>query len=87
MSQPKLLKVNQQIINPEAVVGLRWQEPELSEQEPEILIVFLHGGVEFQFKGEEAKKVWGYFQLFVNKDLLKNQENTSFHVSQARWSY
>jgi hypothetical protein len=87
MSHPKLLKVNQQMINPEAVVGLR-------QQEPETLIVFLQGGVEFQFQGEEAKKVWEYFKPFVNKDLLKNQENTSknqentsFHVSQAGWSH
>jgi hypothetical protein len=85
MNQPKLLKVNQQMINPEAVVGLRWQEPELSEQEPEFLIVFLQGGVEFQFKSEEAKKVWEYFKPFVKKDLLENQQNTPFHVSQAQW--
>ncbi len=78
MSQPKLLKVNQQMINPEAVVGLRWQEPEL-------LVVFLQGGVEFQFNGEEAKKVWEDFDR-TSRDLLKNQENTSFHVSQAHWS-
>jgi hypothetical protein len=78
MNQPKLLKVNQQMINPEAVVGLRWQEPE-------ILIVFLQGGVEFQFKSEEAKKVWEYFKPFVKKDLLENQQNTPFHVSQTQW--
>jgi hypothetical protein len=87
MSQPKLLKVNQQMINPEAVVGLRWQEPELPDQEPEILIVFLQGGFEFQFKGEEAKKVWEYFKPFVNKDLLKNQENKPFHVSEVQWGH
>jgi hypothetical protein len=85
MSQPKLLKVNQQMINPEAVVGLRWQEPEL-------LVVFLQGGVEFHFNGEEAKKVWEDFER-TSRDLLQtqkntpSQKNTSFHQSQAHWSY
>jgi hypothetical protein len=85
MSQPKLLKVNKQMINPEAVVGLRWQEPEL-------LVVFLQGGVEFQFNGEEAKKVWEDFErtskdLLPSRDLLPTQKNTSFHLSSAEWSH
>jgi hypothetical protein len=76
MSQSQLLKVNQQMINSEAVVGLRWQEPEL-------LALFLQGGVEFQFKGEEAKKVWEHFE-HTSKDLLKNKKNTSFSVTSAK---
>jgi hypothetical protein len=79
MSQPKLLKVNQQMINPEAVVGLRWQEPEL-------LVLVLQGGVEFQFNGEEAKKVWEDFER-TSRDLLQTQKNTSFHSSSAEWSH
>jgi hypothetical protein len=49
MSQPKLLKVNKQMINPEAVVGLRWIEPER-------LVVFCRETLNFSLTARRLKR-------------------------------